>query len=185
MADDSIDEGLNFEGSWRDDLSLPIKVGISIAAVVLIALRIHNKDFIDATSLGIFGLGSLPWIISDIRTVKLPGGIEITIKTLEDKVKDNASKIESQQEIINKLVKYSMSASIYKPLWYICKGQQYIYHHNPTNERELYFLRDAGYIEPRSGGFLVFDQKINGRNLSDIAKCTPIGEICVQLRGDP
>ena len=116
---------------------------------MLILLRWKDKDFtLDATTLGVFGLGCLPWIISAIRTAKLPGGIELTMQSLVTEVSkqkqvvtDNARKIQSQQEIINQLVKYSMSASIYRPLWHIHHGKEYIYHDNETNRREMYFLR--------------------------------------------
>jgi hypothetical protein len=49
--------------------------------------------------------------------------------------------------------------------------------------REMYFLRDVGFIQPRSyQGFLDFTEQIEGANLVDFAEPTPIGWSCLALR---
>ena len=83
--------------------------------------------------------------------------------------------IEQQQRMIDELVKYAMSASIFRHLCGLTLLKDYKYVHNDGNRREFYFLRDAGYIEPRFDGFIEFNEGLNGRNIADIAEATPIG----------
>jgi hypothetical protein len=49
--------------------------------------------------------------------------------------------------------------------------------------REMYFLRDNGFIMPKgSGGWLDFNSALSGKNLVKIAEPTPIGKAIVKLR---
>jgi hypothetical protein len=59
---------------------------------------------------------------------------------------------------------------------------EYTYRHNDANSREFYFLRDAGYIKPRFGGFVEFNKWLNDRNIAEVSEATPIGRLCVKLR---
>lgn len=90
--------------------------------------------------------------------------------------------VEQQQRMIDELVKYAMSASIFRHLCGLTLLKDYKYVHNDGNRREFYFLRDAGYIKPRFDGFIEFNEGLNGRNIADIAEATPIGRLCVKLR---
>jgi len=90
--------------------------------------------------------------------------------------------VQQQQQMIDELVKYAMSASIFRHLAGITLLKDYKYFHNDGNRREFYFLRDAGYIKPRLDGFIEFNEGLNGRNVADVAEATPIGRLCVKLR---
>ena len=76
-----------------------------------------------------------------------------------------------------------MSTSIFRHLCGIACLKQYNYTDDEAFRREMYFLRDNGFIEPtKSSGFLDFNASLEGRNLVEIAKLTPIGRSCVKLR---
>jgi predicted dehydrogenase len=84
------------------------------------------------------------------------------------------------------LVKYSLSAACYRALWNIGNGIEFIYnHYDPALPGQMAYLYNSGYIQPRHGGFLVFDQSIHGADMTQYFKPTPIGEYLIGLRGDP
>ena len=90
--------------------------------------------------------------------------------------------VQEQQQMLDELVKYAMSASIFRHLAGITLLKDYKYFDNDENRREFYFLRDAGYIKPRFEDFIEFNDGLNGRNIADVAEATPIGSLCVKLR---
>ena len=104
---------------------------------------------------------------------------------LKIEVREHEQKIEQQQEIINQLVMFSMSASIYLHLWQIHNSKEYLYRNQEYFRRQMYYLSDNGYIQPKSSAFLIFDDNLDGKNLIDVAKLTPVGEFLVSLRGVP
>jgi TIR domain len=108
--------------------------------------------------------------LSELKTEKAISNIELRLK--------------EQQSILNELVKYSMSASIFHHLCGIAILKEYKYYHGLASQREFYFLRDNGFIRPKFGGFLDFDENSNGANLVEKAEPTPIGLLCVKLRKD-
>src|SRR4051794_6416906 len=75
-----------------------------------------------------------------------------------------------------------MSASIFTHLCGIALLWEYRYHDDEHNRREMYFLRDNGFIEPKGRDFLSFDESVNQANLAEIAEPTPIGWLSVRLR---
>jgi hypothetical protein len=75
-----------------------------------------------------------------------------------------------------------MSASIYHHLCGIAILKEYKYSNDDATQREMYFLRDNGFIRPKSDAFLVFNNDLHGKNLVDKAEPTPIGWLCVRLR---
>jgi hypothetical protein len=104
---------------------------------------------------------------------------------LRKDIDEQEQKLEQQQELINKLVVYSMSASIYRHLWHIARSPEYLYRNEPWFQRQMYFLSDNGFIQPRASPFLVFDQALESKNLAEVSKLTPIGEFLLELRGEP
>ncbi len=104
------------------------------------------------------------------------------VETQEKKVQTQERRLDEQQEFINNLVKYSLSASIFHHLCGIAILKEYKYSNDDSTRREMYFLRDNGFIKPRSGGFLDFSQGLHGRNLVEVAEPTPIGINCIKLR---
>jgi len=120
-----------------------------------------------------------------IRNAIRAQGKATQIQTLESKVTRQEQQLSNQQEVINQLVIYSMSASIYYHLWFISETREYFYHEHDWFRREMNYLRDNGYIQPIREGFLTFDHTLHGKNLVDIATHTPVDEFYVKLRGTP
>ena len=145
---------------------------------------------IDAITLGLLVIAILPWLPRLLESAKLPGGWEVTFRRLETTVHDQGAQISDQkaqitslQETINNLVKYSMSSSVFNHLAGIACMYEYRYANNEGFRREMYFLRDNGFIRPKSKpGFLDFDDSLNGHNLVDVAEPTEIGWDAIKLR---
>jgi len=114
-----------------------------------------------------------------------------TVHKLGTKVEVQNNKLDDQEEIIRQLVVFSMSPMIYEHLRHIRDGRiarsegrpyEYLYRNNPPFQREMYYLRDNGFIQPVDQGHLDFNEFIDGKDLIDMAKPTPIGEYYVKLR---
>jgi hypothetical protein len=110
------------------------------------------------------------------------GKLANTVKDQQVQVDQQQQLFQQQQRMIDELVKYSMSASIFRHLCGITLLKEYKYFDDDGNRREFYFLRDAGYIKPRLNDFIEFHQGLDGKNIVDIAEPTPIGRLCVKLR---
>jgi hypothetical protein len=117
-----------------------------------------------------------------IRNVIRKLGKKEELQRLTQAVETQERRLNEQQEFINNLVKYSLSASIFRHLCGIAILREYKYSNDDSTRREMYFLRDNGFIKPRSGGFLDFNQSLHGRNLVEVAEPTPIGKNCIKLR---
>jgi hypothetical protein len=97
-----------------------------------------------------------------------------------EQVDRQAQQLAEQQQAINTLVAYAMSASIFRHLCGIALLKEYNLDFQEANKRELYFLRDHGFIQPRHGGFVDF---VSGtHNVAQMAGPTPIGTAYVRLR---
>ncbi len=106
----------------------------------------------------------------------------IGLKGVTAKLAQVQDKVDEQQRLINQLVHYSMSASIFHHLCGIALLHRYNYSNDEPSRREMYFLRDHGFIKPKPPlDFLVFEN-LNGRNLVEVAEPTEIGWLCVKLR---
>jgi hypothetical protein len=123
--------------------------------------------------------------------VVLTSVLNRTVHKLETKVEVQKNKLDDQEEIIRQLVVYSMSSMIYTHLRHLRDGRisrsegrpyEYHYRNNPPFQREMYYLRDNGFIQPVGQGYLDFNEFIDGKDLIDMAKPTPIGEYYVKLR---
>src|SRR6266496_5990779 len=93
----------------------------------------------------------------------------------EQRVEAQARQLEQQQEMVNQLVRYLMSASIFHHLCGIAVLKEYKYHDDDATRRELYFLRDNGFIKPRSDSCVNFNHTLDQANLVEVAEPTPIG----------
>jgi hypothetical protein len=127
-----------------------------------------------------------------MRNAIVKQGKAVQLQTLEnhlvsqgERISSQETMLQKQQEIINQLVIYSMSASIYYHLWFISETEEYRYRDEDWFQREMYFLRDNGYIQPIGRGFLTFDRELHDKNLVEVSKLTPVGEFYVQMRGTP
>ena len=92
-------------------------------------------------------------------------------------------KVNEQQQLINQLVATSMSDSAFHHLAGITLLREYKYwqNHNVGElfRRELYYLKDRGFIGPQT---LEFFAEMDGSNLVGMAMPTEIGRIYVTLR---
>jgi hypothetical protein len=111
-----------------------------------------------------------------------PAKTDAHVRALQREQDQQQKQVDQQQQMIDELVKYAMSASIFRHLCGVTLLKEYKYSHNDGNRREFYFLRDAGYIKPRFEGFIEFNEGLNGANIAEAAEATPIGRLCVKLR---
>jgi hypothetical protein len=160
-------------------------------ALIILHLRYPKLD-IDTITLSLFVLLALPWsldwILPHLKSAKF-GELELQFTELRTTVKHQHDEIQEQQKKINDMMMYSMSASIYKHLWEIHIGNKTsgkkIYYDNDAFRREMYFLRDNGYVRGKGDYLLDFNQNMNENNLCDVVQLTPIGHFCVELRRSP
>jgi hypothetical protein len=117
-----------------------------------------------------------------IQNVGKLNSINRLASEVELKTSEQNQRLDQQERIIDNMVRYGMSISIFRHLAGIVLLKEYTYHDNDANRREFYFLRDAGYIKPRQGDFIDFNRDLDGVNLIDRAEPTPIGSLCVRLR---
>ena len=92
-----------------------------------------------------------------VLIVALPQVSEFTfgLKGVTAKLARVEQKVDEQQLLINQLVHYSMSASVFHHLCGIALLHKYVYNDDDPSRREMYFLRDHGFIRPKPGiGFL-------------------------------
>src|SRR5947209_3766381 len=124
---------------------------------------------------GSIGLAFLNYLLQQrVRTQ------EERARQTKEQVKQQGEQLAEQQKAINTLVAYGMSASIFRHLCGIALLKTYNLDFHETNRRELYFLRDHGFIQPKHGGFLDFSD--GKHNVVDMAAPTPIGTSYVTLR---
>ncbi len=169
------------------------KLIISAVALAAVAVHVGTQIKVDAITFGLLCIGLLPWVADVIKMVEIPGIGKVEFQDLAKRV-DRAvttgeiheAEIQHQREKLDTLARYSMSASIYKHLWWIANKPEYKYHDEPFFRREMYFLRDGGYVKPRGNReFLDFGPEADNQNLSEIAEPTLAGKIVLDLRGEP
>lgn len=79
-----------------------------------------------------------------------------------------------------------MAAQPYKALWDLANLPEYKYDNTDNFRRWMYFLLDNGLIQPKTlDGWLDFDERIQDRNLAELAKPTPAGKLLMKLRREP
>jgi hypothetical protein len=126
-------------------------------------------------------------------TAEMEAQVQARIQPIQEEVKDQKTKvnqqektIQQQQQIINDLVVYSLAAQPYEILWRLANTPQYIYHNTDNVRRWMNVLLDNGFIELKApGGWLEFNDTMDGKNLVDSSKPTPAGHFLISLRGHP
>lgn len=149
----------------------------TLAGGVLVARKWFPDLLIkDSATVALLVLVALPWLDALIDMAELPGGWKIKFKEVKDQLTE-------QQKVINVLVKYGMSRSIFEHLCGIALLREYLLEYHDVNRRELYFLRDNGLIQPRQRqGFLDFPPGSEKLNVAEIAEPTSVGWEFVRLR---
>jgi hypothetical protein len=159
---------------------------------VMLVFSVLSLVFSSGNSTALAGIAALMFggllltpMLPKIREITIGAtSIGAKLNQLEATIDDTKEQVKTQQETINNLVRYSMSASIFRHLAGIALLKTYTYYNSDSDRREMYFLRDNGFIKPRGSSFLDFDSSLHGRNLVDVAEPTPIGSDCVRLRID-
>jgi hypothetical protein len=97
---------------------------------------------------------------------------------LESKINSIGKKVSTTKARSDKLVLLSMSKSMYDTLKKIAAGSFSPYQISDVLERELYHLKDLGYIEVGR----IRDIPYEGNNLSEYLKVTDSGKQFIELR---
>jgi len=97
---------------------------------------------------------------------------------LEEKVKDVEKEVSDLSERVAEVFLFGMPSTMYVNLKKLNSGEFGKYHMSPALERELYHLRDVGYIKIES----IQGIPSEGRNLSDHVTETETGQRFVEIR---
>ncbi len=186
MADES---GSTLEGRTRHGFYIRIAISACALALLVVHKLLPTLLPSDTLGLGLLIVIILPWIILAVPLSEIELlGVKMKVTQLADEQRQHGEVLTQQSQalteqgqVINDLVTYSMSASIFRHVCGIGLLREYGYEDNDSNRREFYFLRDNGFIAPKSGGFLEFNNR-TPHNVCEIATPTPIGWLCIKLR---
>ena len=172
----------------RKELAIT-RIAITGAATLLLIAHLLWEDLaIDYVTAVLAVVAAIPWLPAILENAKFPGGWEVTFQKIEGKVQNQQAQLETQkrlldeqQEIINKMVVFSMAFFLFdrlKGLYHARKnGTEYIFYETDDFIKDLRYLRDHGYIE-----ILGIRQLHDRQDIAPIVKLTPIGNYCVELR---
>ena len=109
------------------------------------------------------------------------------LQELQNKVVAQEGQLEDQQNLINQLVKTSMSPDVFHHLAGVTILHNYLYRQQDGVvgdewEREFYDLKHRGFIEGKQGEICEFGPWLNRRNVREIVQPTRIGLLYVKLR---
>lgn len=159
-----------------------IRILVPAAAISLLISHIIWPELgIDYVSVILIIVAIVPWLPTLLESAKLPGDVELKFRQISDDVKEQRQYIERQQELINKLVVYSMAYNHYdrlKELHDCCNNNNsYKFSKDDGIIGQLLYLRDNNFIE--LWGIRGFE---DGRDISKDLKITPTGEFYIELR---
>ena len=107
--------------------------------------------------------------------------LQENLSSQQTQIKKQQEQISYQQNVINQLVVFSMAFYIFRHLEGIYDGKrkrgEYLFRKNGNFERELRYLRDAGYIE-----WISISGLVEGQNLVNALELTPAGNFFVEVR---
>jgi hypothetical protein len=156
-----------------------------IIILALAILHILGVIKFDAISLSLIFLSVLPFLFpyltKNFKSFEIFG-----IKAeLIEKLEKQEVELKNQQEIINKLVIYSMAFYLDAMLrdFLKCeKGemQEYIFKKTRRFEHRIEYLIDTGFLEKSINP----DKLVDGENIAIKVKLTPIGKYYVELRNE-
>jgi len=112
------------------------------------------------------------------------------VNAQEEKIIDQKEALDRQEEIIRELVGFSMASHIYEHMrnfYYKSRDkseyQEYLYKKNEEFERDMFYLRDHGFIESiHENDYLSVKNLKNNCNLLSEIKLTPVGVYYLELR---
>ena len=161
---------MEIESNFRNIPPAVVIVSIVSAILTIVHLFVPGVT-VDAIGLALFCLAILPWMIPYLqRSVK-------NIDILGNKIEFLETEVSKQQRIINDLVIFSISSSLFEILCHIYYRREYRYIPNDGSQRALRFLRDHGYVH-----YFRFDELQHSQDLSQALRLTPAGELLVLER---
>ena len=143
-----------------------VQFGISAGALVALALHKREAVKLDTTTLVLLGLVVLPWMVSLIKSIELPGGYKLELQELKSKVREASGAAEDAgreasraKKELNDLAVYVFQCVINKKEAKILKAleESAPYRLDRVGEgvrNSLYQLRDTGLITMKDIGDL-------------------------------
>jgi hypothetical protein len=99
------------------------------------------------------------------------------------RVRKVEKRVSDQEKRITELLMISMSTPIFRHLCGIACLKEYLYRHFDLFRREIYYLKDNGFIRSKPGHERVeFDRRFKDKNLVDVAEPTDAGWEVIRLR---
>jgi hypothetical protein len=182
------------------------KVFVSAAALAALIFAILRNVEVQVGIVALVVLAAFPWLAAAIESIDLPGGGSLRMRQINErirqqdellnvqgeKVEQQNEKVQSQdkqlhmqQQILNKLVVYSLSWYLFKMLatfYHLERSEagEYLFRDDDRMRYDLRFLRDHGYLEH----FTIAELR-DGENLVGKIRLTPVGNYLVELREPP
>jgi hypothetical protein len=182
------------------------KVFVSAAALAALIFAILRNVEVQVGIVALLVLAAFPWLAAAIESIDLPGGGSLRMRQINEriqrqdellnvqgeKVEQHNQKVQSQdkqlhmqQQILNKLVVYSLSWYLFKMLatfYHLERSEagEYLFRDDDRMRQDLRFLRDHGYLEH----FTIAELR-DGENLVGKIRLTPVGNYLVELREPP
>ena len=150
---------------------------ITVASVLIVlVVKLMSAPTISASLLSSIVLMTFLLLLGlrvfDIKSIILnEKGFQATMEVFRNQLSETSQRIEH-------LFMHTMSPEMYKNLAKLEKGNFGDYKMSVGLKRELYHLRDIGYIEVKS----IREIPSSGKNLSDYIKITEAGKEFVKLR---
>lgn len=168
-------------------------IAVCVICLILAALHAVTAVKIDAVTVSLLLIAALPWLSAYVSTVKA-GGVELSLRELQAKVRGNTEKIDEhderirrQQELINRIAISSLSDFLFFHLRELYR-RQYRGDPSPYNlqlnnndpmKQNLQMLMDLNLL-----GYFDISAMPHGADISKAAHLTEIGKTYVELR-DP
>jgi|GEM_PF-4966921 len=167
-----------------------IAIGVTAAAGIytlgVITGWIPEQRRIDAANLAIIVLASscaillfFPQLLGRMKSLEL-AGFRIELQTQINQVQQTVT---AQEQQINILLQTAMSRKIFQHLVGIACLKNYEYHDQWLFQREIYYLKDHGYIRMKDEyERQEFDSGFDGENIVDVTTVTEAGWSIIRLR---
>lgn len=143
------------------------------------------KDYVPLMETGLWVILAAAALIAFWKPVKerIKEGASVKAGPFElggiaKRVDDVERQVNALSDTVSKLFLYTMSGPMYTNLKKLASGEFGSYEKGDALVRELYHLRDIGYIRVQS----IRGLPVTGENLSDHVRVTPAGVQFVELR---
>lgn len=156
----------------------------SALAIIMVRTKYPSLLPDDKITLGLLIAAILPWILSFLSEVELPGGLKFKVRQLENKTAVLEEEVERTRKQIDNLMINSMSPKTLGQLKKISSGKFGTYWLGIGLSRELSYLENIGYITFKPPCEGIEDIPKDGKNLdlSNYVSITPQGKEYLDLR---